>query len=347
MKYTENHTVGNKYRREYLAGLEALVARKQEESATIRIEFCKRVFEYPEQSRRDFCEMLGWPLNLQCKQEIPQTKKIFVATDDGISIYRTQTDIFGVPFYGMLFVKEDGKRRPLVISQHGGLGSPEVCCGIFPEGSYNYNDMTARVLAHDVNVFAPQMLLWQSEQHHIEGQEDEVPYESYDLIRRSLDNSLKQLGGSIAAFEIHCISRMLDYFDVQDYTIPGHYGMVGSSYGGFYTLYTAAVETRIKAALCCAFYNCRTKYNWTDWCWKNASNTFCDNEVAALVYPRMLHLAVGKDDDLFAVGTAEAEYGILSKNLPSDHRISFESFDGNHEFVRNEKALDQLIRELF
>lgn len=41
-------------------------------------------------------------------------------------------------------------------------------------------------------------------------------------------------------------------------------GMVGLSYVGFYTLYIAALDTRIKAAVSCSFFNDRDRYPWSD-----------------------------------------------------------------------------------
>ena len=79
-----------------------------------------------------------------------------------------------------------------MIAQHGGLGTPELCSTLFEgETSYNYKDMTQRILKHDVNVFAPQMLLWEKESYGID----------YD--REYIDAVLKMLGGSITALEIY------------------------------------------------------------------------------------------------------------------------------------------------
>ena len=118
-------------------------------------------------------------------------------------MFRVQIQVFeGFKFYGLLFKKNDGKRRPLVIAQHGGLGTPELCSTLFEgETSYNYNDMTQRILEYDVNVFAPQMLLWSIEEYGI------------DYNRAYIDAVLKMLGGSITALEIYCLQRSLDYFE--------------------------------------------------------------------------------------------------------------------------------------
>ncbi len=91
--------------------------------------------------------------------------------------------------YGILFVRGKDHKRPLVIAQHGGLGTPEMCSGFFD--SENYNDMTRRILQKGVNVFCPQLYLW-DQQRFGRGTPD----------RTSLDNSLKHMGSSIAAVEL-------------------------------------------------------------------------------------------------------------------------------------------------
>lgn len=343
----EPHDFGNRYRREYLNGLEKLIEKEKLASRDIREAFSADILSRPEEYRAKYKEMLGWPLTLPKDDTLPEVKQTFVGKDGEISVYRMQIDVLGVPFYGILFVKEDGKKRPLVISQHGGLGTPELCSSMFTEGSSNYNDMTVRVLEYDVNVFAPQLLLWRGEFDILpEDEEKKAEDTSPDPVRRGLDNELKQLGGSITAFEIYCIQRALDYLQAQPYVDAEHMGMTGLSYGGFYTLYTVAAEPRLKSSLSCCSYSDRLKYNWLDWTWKDAAHTFTDNEVALLIYPRALILSVGTRDELFEVEKAREEYAALEKFLPADHRFLLETFDGTHEYTPNESMVEQFIREL-
>ena len=142
-----------------------------------------------------------------------------------------QFELFdGFYFYGILIRHKTDKKLPLVISQHGGLGTPEICCSFFD--SANYNDMSERIFDKGVNVFAPQLDLWQEERFGPSGK------------RNDFDMKLKQLGGSIAALEIYSVMRCIDYFEKADYC-NGKFGMAGLSYGGFYTMYRIEQHSQV------------------------------------------------------------------------------------------------------
>ena len=140
--------------------------------------------------------------------------------------------------------------------------------------TYNYNNLTERVLEYDVDMFVPQLLLWSVENYGTE----------YD--RENIDARLKSVGSSVTAVEVYSLIRVMDYFEAKDNI--KYFGMIGLSYGGFYTLYTAALDTRIKSAISCAFFNDRSVYSRSDWTWWNSCEKFGDAEVACLISPRRL-----------------------------------------------------------
>jgi fermentation-respiration switch protein FrsA (DUF1100 family) len=61
------------------------------------------------------------------------------------------------------------------------------------------------------------------------------------------------VGSSVSAVEIYGIKRILDYFENKPFV--SNLGMIGVSYGGFYTLFTAALDTRIKATVASTMYD--------------------------------------------------------------------------------------------
>lgn len=323
--YHEEPNVGNIYREQYLNGLDALIQRKQREAVKNRDDVGRQILLQPELYREWYRSMLGWPLT---ESALPilnvQEKPVF--ENEEAQITRIQLEVFeNLPFYGILFTHKSETPLPLVLSQHGGLGTPEICSSFFD--SANYNDMSMRLFRQGVNVFAPQLLLWNPESF------------GPDHKRGDHDVQLKQLGGSIAAFEIYCLERAIDYLQTRP-ECSGVFGMAGLSYGGFYTLYTAAAETRIQAALSCGFFNDRIRFNWADWVWNNAAHTFLDAEVGALVYPRPLWIAVGDEDPLFDVASAKEEQKRLAgyyANYPD--RLHFEAFKGVHEFCVSDDGI--------
>ncbi len=331
--YQEQENCGNNYRVCYLEGLNKLVKDRRESAVQNREKLMKKVSQNREAYREQFKSMLGWPLN-EKPAPVRGVLELPIFQDAEVEITRIQLEAFeGLRFYGILFRHKQDEPLPLVISQHGGMGTPEFCSSFFD--SENYNDMSMRIFRKGVNVFAPQLNLWQSNRFGPEGDRDEI------------DRRLKQLGSSIAALEIYCIQRCMDYFQQKSWC-NGAFGMVGLSYGGFYTLYTAAADTRIKAALSCSHFNDRVKYNWVSKSFFNAANTFCDAEVAALVIPRYLAIEVGDKDELFDSETARAEFSRLQKYIPDwENHFYFHVFNGVHEFCpENDSAIDWVVQRL-
>ena len=341
--YTEEEHCGNPYRETYLEGIQKFIEEKRKEALKNRIAFGAQIAENREAYRRKYYELLGYPLTDQ-EHFVPRVKEVILKEDEKCIVSRMQFEIFdGLWLYGILLrqkktiyfskinsLPEEG--LPLVIVQHGAGGAPELCSSFFD--SANYNEMALRIFEKGMHVFAPQLDIWADSKF---GSGDK---------RGELDNALKQVGSSIAALEIYALQRCLDYFEKQEYC-NGHFGMAGLSYGGFYTLCTAAAEKRIRAALACSFFNDRTKYHMADIVWKNAANTFSDAQIGALVCPRYLRIEVGDNDNLFDAESARAEYEILKayyKEAP-DH-LQFHVFHGYHEFCPEDMGVEWLAEKM-
>ena len=341
MKHVETSNAGEVFRKEYLNSVERLIRQKNEEAVRERERYAKQFRGHEEEYRLELVRQLGWPLNEYfAKKEgelsVPEVKKTFVTKEEDISIYRLQLEVFPeFWYYGILFAKEDGKKRPLVISQHGGQGTPELCSSLYEEGSDNYNDMTQRLLQYDVNVFAPQMLLWNIPQYRV----------SYD--RDLLGNQLKRLGGSITAMELTCLMRSLDYLLTLEVVDATKIGMAGLSYGGMYALHMAALDVRLKSTISCSYFCDRFHENWTDWTYQNSAYHFQDAETAMLVYPRKLHLAMGDKDHLFSWEKSCQEFERIKQIYADDLSwIDLTIFHGDHEFIKDDTLLEKLAEEM-
>lgn len=333
MNYREECKDANLYKEKYVSDINNLIAKRQKEAESVRKEYVKDIFADQEKYRNDFKAMLGWPLVGYKAEGIPSVVSELLSEEEGYDIYRMQVEIMeGLCITGLFFKDKSEGRKPFVIVQHGGLGTPELIAGMFGSTS-NYNDMLHRVREKGVHVFAPQLILW-SDQYEVEFDRD------------SIDARLKSVGSSIAALEIFGIMRILDYFEAQDYVST--LGMVGLSYGGFFTLYTAAVDTRIKSAISCSFFCNRDHKPERDWLWTGSAFRFNDAEVASLVYPRNIYLAMGDKDQLF-----DHKYSIESferlKEMCKDvgtEWVNFDVFDGNHEFFKYDEPIEKLADDL-
>ncbi|MBO5408549.1 MAG: hypothetical protein J6A61_04005 [Clostridia bacterium] len=332
MKYQETKEISKKYKQQYVNGLEHLLARREADCETVRETYRKDIFTNPKKYREDFQKMLGWPLVGYTPEQLSEPKSEKLSDENGYSVYRMQFEILKGVFLTGLFFQVDGKKNPLVIFQHGGAGTPEFAAGVYGSSEYYY-DVIQNLTGQGAHVFAPQLLLW-----------DETYGVEYD--RKAMDAHLKRVGSSITAIEIHGIQTVLDYFEKKDSV--SNFGMVGLSYGGFYTLYTAALDTRIKSAVSCAFFNQRSKYPFSDWTWFESAKLLDDAEIACLIYPRKLCVELGNRDDLFSFDSGVAELQRL-KTLCCDvgcDWLEFLEFDGIHEFCPEVAPLVRLVKHL-
>ena len=161
-----------------------------------------------------------------------------------------------------------------------------------------------------------------------------------DFIKKQLYAIYKESGRDVKWLGI------IDYFEKQDYV--SSFGMVGLSYGGFYTLYATALDTRIKSAISCSFFASRDACSWSDWVWQDSANRFDDAEVACLVYPRRLCLEMGTRDELFRSEYSEASFERIKtycKDVGTDW-CDLVLFDGKHEFCLDDAPIERLINDL-
>jgi hypothetical protein len=334
MKYRETYTDTASYKRDYLSGLEALIAKRQRDAEDQRNAYVKDIFLDPERYRGELRRMLGYPLSDEREREVPTVTMEKLSDEDFYSVYRMRYEVTdGLIMTGLFFRIAGEEKRPLVIVQHGGEGTPEAISGVYGFTS-NYNDMLMRVIRNDVHAFCPQLLLWKTEKYG-------VPYD-----RNDIDERLKSAGSSIAAVELYGIMRALDYFESLS-EIEG-FGMVGLSYGGFYTQFMTALDVRIRAAISCAYFNKREVCHYPDWTWFASLRKFDDAELACLVYPRKLYLEVGKSDPLFGYESAEAAFERL-RMLCADigtEWVEFIPFDGVHEFCPDDEPIKKMIEDI-
>lgn len=340
--YLEERNDARASREAYASGIKGWITKGYQQQEATRTAYISGIAKDPEKYRDAFKDMLGFPLNCpHCKDSKPSLSKTLLFEDAEKAIYRaTITILDTIPFTGLLFLHKDSERHPFIISQHGGDGTPELVAGFFNDKTYNYNNMTERIFRLGANVFAPQLLMWSNE------------YET-DGFRRNdrdlIDAQMKQLGGSITALEVFCIIKSLDTFCEDGIASENHLGMIGLSYGGLYTLFTAATDPRIKAALSCAYYNKRDVHRLIDWTWRDSAAKFFDAEIAMLVYPRCLCIAVADQDNILPVKSAEAELQRLQQLSQSIYGNAnwFHGcvFTGTHEFVKSDDLIKTVIAE--
>lgn len=344
--FSEPISASAETRKAYRDGIQALIRRRADELEAIRRKEVTPAHMKAIQPmyREKLKKILGWPLTGPVPTEPLPITRVTVAEEDGVTIDRITMEILeGVPMTALLFLPRnmaEGEVLPGVLCQHGGQGTPELISGLWGD-THNYNQMLRRVLEHRVVVIAPQLLLWR------QPEEEKEDFPPFDRIR--INATLLQQGSSIPAIELYGLGRMIDYLAALPQVDESRLGMVGLSYGGFYTLLTAAIDTRLKAAISSCSFNSHAYGSIHDWCFPGGAKNMMNAETAALVAPRALAIEVGKSDELFDYKEAQREAEFVPaffEAFDAADKFLFRVFDGPHEFAKDPDSLDFFFRHL-
>lgn len=275
--------------------------------------------------RKAFENSIGYPPPGQPDPEPATFTKI---GEDAIgTYYRVKISVLpGVHSVGIYIVPKGLKgRAPLVISMHGGGGSPEVA--LF-HGGANYHDMVRGGVKRGYVVWAPTHLFF------AQGYPNDI--------RNTIDERMRLVGTSITAVEIAKITRGLDVILKRPEVDPKRVGMVGLSYGGYYTLVTPALEPRIKASVSSCYFGVQEgRYEQnelgvpSDFKFMDRFTLLRDPEIVALICPRALEIQAGATDAAShremgkRIAPQAAEY---YNHLGKPDAFRFIVFEGGHEF---------------
>jgi len=329
--YEEEVTASNPLRAEQARELDAYILKLKSNDARLRSVFnpdyrSPKAFEASAKKLRQvFAASIGYPPPGEPDSEAPEFKRL---GEDEIGVYyRAKISVLpGVHAEGIYIVPKGLKgRAPLVISMHGGGGSPEVA--LF-HGGANYHDMVRGGVKLGYVVFAPQHLF-------------NAPGFPGD-IRNRTDDRMRLVGTSLTAVEIAKITRSLDVLVKRPEVDPKRVAMVGLSYGGYYALVTPALDTRIKCSVSSCYYGVQEwRYERdelsvpSDFRFADRFTVLRDPEIAALICPRALEIQAGLNDDEShrdmgkQLAPKAAEY-YNKLGLSDDFR--FVLFNGGHEF---------------
>lgn len=336
--YAEAPSAADGDRRDYVAGIDSYLARLRADSGGMRDRFMssEALKSDPDHFRAEYRRMLGLDRLADPASHADMQK---IGEDDRCEIYRLRVVALEIPFYGMLLLPKGAVSPfPLVIAQHGGGGTPALCADF--SGKNNYSHMVQRLLDRGAAVLLPQLLLWSQKETETQ-RAHPVPYD-----RGAVDRELKRFGTSITALEIFMISKCLDHVLTRRDIHPEKVGMIGLSYGGYFTLYTMAADTRIRAGYAAGAFNDRNAYPWQDFCYFSSATRFHDAEVAALCAPRRLFLQVGKEDGVFDWRTALPELDRArgyfdALGCPQSLKVSL--WEGGHTISPDEAGYDFLF----
>ncbi len=286
--------------------------------------FADAIAEGPEALRRVLKNRIGYPVEgLRAAGPLRLEK---TGEDAAATYHRAFLPMSGgLEAYGLYIVpKTAGKKpAPLVISQHGGGGFPEMAAY---NGGANYKDQVRGAVAEGYVVYAPLVLMYPF------GDRDRgtaIPAE----VRKEMDAKLRKAGYSLAALELSKLRLLLDELVLRPEIDRHRIAMIGLSYGGFYATYAAALEPRIQVVVAsCSF---RDDPAIADGQTEGRLLDLAPGEMAALVAPRPMQVQSGIADKLIPIEQSRAgakrarEY---YKKAGAEEKFLFVEFDGGHEF---------------
>jgi len=227
--------------------------------------------------------------------------------------------------------KKTDRPMPMVIAQHGISSSPERVFGK-NDAEGLYHNFGMRLLEAGFAVLAPSNI---TEAHP----------------RARLHRLCLLLGKTLAGLEIGKIRRFIDFAQDLPEIVADRIAMWGISLGGHYTMFTSALETRIKVAINCAFFNSRfhkmavssplyscfldvaEEHIWIPgW----FAGGFGDAELAGLTCPRAMQIQQGRADGIGWWPLQHEEFKrarTYYEKLGMEDRIEYADHNGGHEIL--------------
>jgi dienelactone hydrolase len=161
-------------------------------------------------------------------------------------------------------------------------------------------------------------------------------------------------GWNPLAQNIWDLQRCLDVLADHPLVDPTRLGMVGLSYGGTVTLFTAAIDPRVTAAVVSGYFSSWAESHKMPW-------NMCGSQVAfgmlgrlehedlgALIAPRPLLIESGTEDPLFPVATAVESVRrtrLVYEHFGAADHLAHDVFEGEHQW-HGEAAMPFLDRWL-
>ena len=152
--------------------------------------------------------------------------------------------------------------------------------------------------------------------------------------------SLLLLGQTMIGWRVYDVMRTIDWIATRKELDSARVGCMGISGGGTCTLFSAALDTRIRAAMVSGYLNTfRASIMSVSHCMDNYVPGVLDwaeqYDVAGLIAPRPLFAESGERDDIFPVAAARDSFARVQKVyalFDATASTGHETFDGPHSF---------------
>ena len=295
--------------------------------------------------RKDWSEFLSIPYERKTPLNVKQVK---VREFASYTAYRVWFDTLpGVQAYGILLVPKRAGRKPALICVHGHQGTPEIVAGFLSEERLKnniYRTFGRTAVERGYVAWCPMIQGYYSEEHE--------PREGPESKGRDLLHKKALLTGrTLMGLEVAKLRRAVDFLQTLADVDPQRIGIYGLSKGGHYTLYTAGVETRLKAVIVSGWFNDRTRkladnqseanptpfltrLHRSEYYLPDLLDRFGDKELGWMIAPRPLMIEAGTKDNSVNIDYARAEFKHVQDvygRIGIADRARFASFEGPHQ----------------
>ncbi len=163
------------------------------------------------------------------------------------------------------------------------------------------------------------------------------------------------MGKSLLGMRVRDGVRLLDYLAALPEVDPGRIGAMGISGGGMLTLFHAAVDVRIRAAVISGYLSSfRDSVLAMNHCTCNfvagLVEKFEMTDIASLILPRPVLVEAGQRDPIFPVEAVRAAVGTLRRaamvyGVSPDAAVVLDEFEGRHR-ISGRRSYDFLLDSL-
>ena len=148
------------------------------------------------------------------------------------------------------------------------------------------------------------------------------------------------LGHTMVGWRVYDAMRAFDYLSTRSEVNMNRLGIMGISGGGTTTFFTAAIDTRVKAAVVSGYFNTfRDSILSLSHCIDNYIPNVLQYaemyDIAGLIAPRALFVESGTEDTIFPIDAtrfAVNETKAIFRCFDADDKLGFETFEAGHSF---------------
>jgi len=216
-----------------------------------------------EPMRRRLAAMLGWWIEPQNRSPLKvreEDTQILFRGKDFIA-YRVNFEVLpGLESYALELAPCSPGPHPGLLAQHGYSGCPESVCGFTEQPNakdYSYRSLGIRAALRGYHVIAPQHPSGYGTTSARAGSLPKFAKYGSNYGKNRLHRLAIMAGGTLFGLDMMTSSRGVDLLLSRAGVDRNRIGMYGLSQGGMSALFLPALDKRIKASVCSAYFNSR------------------------------------------------------------------------------------------